>query len=187
MPDGPNPAPARSPESGNAAAQPGCARAIHAREGLGDVIVGTEFQPHYPIRFFIFAREQHDGHVTAFAQLACELHAVFARQFQVQQHQIDRFAFHEFLHGFAAGYTGNAQFVVGKVFVEQVADAGIIIDDEDVRIVIEDIGATRRVTHRRIVTFKHRYMAPLHHNSSACYPKGYLCVAGPVLFVSSNW
>ena len=58
-------------------------------ERLGEVVVGAQLQAHDAVGLLGAAGEDDDRDLRLGAQLTQQLHAVLARQTQIEQHQID--------------------------------------------------------------------------------------------------
>ena len=103
-------------------------------EGLGDVIVGTEFQTDDAIDVFATGGEhQHRRHVLACTQTAQNLQAVFAGQHQVENECIEAFAHPDAVHRRSAVGHRNAKAVIAEITAQQVAKTGIVVNNQNLR------------------------------------------------------
>ena len=102
-------------------------------EGLGQVIVRPQLQPHDPIGFFSAPGEDDDGNLRVRAHLPQQLHAVFALQPQVEQHEVDHLSA-ECAHELSArGGARDTEIVLQQIVVDQPAHRRIVIDDQHMR------------------------------------------------------
>jgi hypothetical protein len=99
-------------------------------EGLGEIIVGPDFQTDDPVDGLPGAGKDDDADVVALAQVAGETQSVLAGQPDVQQdhaagpgrHQLPRLA--------AIGRREYRAIAFREVFREHLADRRVVIDDE---------------------------------------------------------
>ena len=69
-------------------------------EGLGDVVVGAEFQTHDSVDVFTAGREHDDRrHVLGGAQTAQDLQTVFTGHHEVENQGVEMFAHPDAVHG----------------------------------------------------------------------------------------
>src|SRR5690606_30744109 len=101
-------------------------------ERLGKVVVGTHFEPDDAVDFFGLGRKHDDGGVVVpAAQVAVDGQAVFAGKHQVEHQQVEVFALPELAHFFAVFGYEDVEALFRKVATQQVAQSGVVIDDED--------------------------------------------------------
>jgi hypothetical protein len=114
--------------------------AAHARqqlprtEGFRQIVIGPELEPHDPVGLVPHSRQHDDGNGGLTAQGTRDGHAVLARQAQVQHNQIDRRLREDGRHLGTARGRADTQAVLGEILGEERADAGVVVDDEDVRL-----------------------------------------------------
>ena len=84
-------------------------------EGLGDVVIGPEFQPDDAVHVLAARGEHDDRHLRVRPQLAAQCQPVLARQHQVEHDQIDMRALHDAAHLLAVGHRGGAELVLFQV------------------------------------------------------------------------
>ena len=102
-------------------------------ERLGHVIVGAGFEAENGIGIGIVTRQHHNRSLEAvLTQDAHRLAAVYVRQAHVHDHQVDLPRLRR-LHALAAVLHGDGfeLLVQGQLFRQRIAQAGIIIDDEN--------------------------------------------------------
>jgi len=61
-------------------------------KGLREVIVRAKLQPHHTVGLILAAGQHDDGDVRLGPKLAGDLHAVLARQLQIENDEVDRLA-----------------------------------------------------------------------------------------------
>jgi len=102
-------------------------------EGFGEVVVGAQFEPHDAVGLVHAPGQHQDGNLRLLAQATRDLHAVFPGKPHVQDHDVDCLARHRVGQLPARCHRGHPQFVVGKVFGNQVAHGGIVVQRQHVR------------------------------------------------------
>ena len=100
-------------------------------EGLGQVVVGADFEPDDAVDVVALGGKHDDGHVVvAAAQPPADGKPVLSRQHQVEHHQIVALAGELAIHVVAVGYGAHAEALLGEIAVEQIAQARVVIDDD---------------------------------------------------------
>ena len=101
-------------------------------ERLGDVVVGTELQPHHPVDGVALARHHDDGDLGSRADLAADRETVAIGQVEVERHQIERTGGQK-LHRLRAGAgLGHPIALALKAAAQQQTHLGIVLDDQNV-------------------------------------------------------
>ena len=103
-------------------------------EGFGQVVVRTQLQAQDAVGL-VAARGEHDDgqrRRAGTAQLTAQGDAVSTRQHQVQHQQIDALRGQHLAHLPPVGGHAHLQALALQVFGSQFADAGVVIDDQDV-------------------------------------------------------
>ncbi len=117
------------------------------RKRFGDVVVGTELEPDDLVDLRVLGRDDDDRHAAALPEGSAEVEPAHPRQHQVEQDEIGprgagrpktRSAVASLLDGEAGG---------GEVVLEHVADALVVLDDEDAA------GVGGRATHPSSTTW----------------------------------
>ena len=86
-------------------------------EGLGQVVVGAELQPHHAVGLFGAAGEHQDRQRRVLSRRrARDLHAVLAGQLEVEHEQVDGVARQGRVELAPAGQRRHAQVVLGQIF-----------------------------------------------------------------------
>lgn len=106
--------------------------AVPGVERFGQVVVRAHFKAHDAVDFFRLGREHDDGRVVvATAQPTTDGQAIFAGQHQIQHEQVEMLALPEFAHLFGVFGNENVESLLGQIPAQQIAQARIIVDDED--------------------------------------------------------
>ena len=114
-------------------------------ERLGQVIVRAHLEPEDAVEFSGFGREHQDGHVARQrADLLANAEAVKARQHQIQDDEVVVAGFEPFYSGVAVGFHLRVALDVGQVKLEQLADLGVVFDDQRFSIHLPRINGTWR-------------------------------------------
>jgi hypothetical protein len=101
-------------------------------EGLGQIVVGADFQPDDAIHFVALGGQHDDGdRVGRTAQAAADGEAVFARQHQVEHDQVVQLALQRAIHALGIRHGLDREPLVGEVALEQLAQAQVVIDDKN--------------------------------------------------------
>ena len=101
-------------------------------EGLGQIIVRTDFQAHDTVHVFAFGGQHDDGRtVIGGSQAAAYRQAVFARHHQVQHDQVYRVAQHDAVERLAVFRKNDFKTLLRQVAAKQITDAGIVVKNED--------------------------------------------------------
>ena len=88
-------------------------------ERFWDVVVGADFQAHDTVNFFPFRRDHNDRHRVALAaQAAANGQAIFARQHQIQHHQVEGFTGQQAIHLFSVRHATNLEALLGQITFE---------------------------------------------------------------------
>ena len=101
-------------------------------EGLGEIVVGAELEAHHAVGLLGPARQHDDRDGGFVAQPAREPHAVLPLQLEIEHNEIHDFRAEQRLHRVAVGDGADAQLVLPEIVGNQVADRGVIVDDEHV-------------------------------------------------------
>ncbi len=123
--------------SGAAQDSPDSSDQLARREGLGDVVVGTELETQHTVDLVVACAEHEDRHgwsaVPAGAdQAAADVEAVeLARQADVEHHDDRAFPFDEREPGAPVGSLEDPEPVPLEVEPDQVGDVGVVLDDDD--------------------------------------------------------
>mmetsp|Transcript_21671 Transcript_21671/g.84405 ORF Transcript_21671/g.84405 Transcript_21671/m.84405 type:complete len:428 (+) Transcript_21671:1981-3264(+) len=101
-------------------------------EGLGEIVVRADLQADDAVHVLDLGGQHDDGRaVVGGAQPAADGQAVFAGQHQVQHDQVHRLAGELLVQGPAVLGQQHLEAFLGEVAPQQVADAGVVVDDED--------------------------------------------------------
>ncbi|CAM2160327.1 hypothetical protein PT2222_70310 [Paraburkholderia tropica] len=120
-------------------------------EGLGDVVVGAEFEADHLVGG-LDERGQHDDARTARgAQTAAQLQPVHARQHHVEQHQLDALLREHRETLFGAPGQPRAIAFAAQELSQRRTDVGVVFDDENGNVVQGRAAAERRVEFAFIV------------------------------------
>ena len=117
-----------------AAAQHGMnARQQLARvEGLGQVVVGADFEADDAVNVFAFGRQHDDGRaVVRCAQAPADGQAVFAGHHQVQHDQVYGVAQHDAVQRLAVFGQDDFKTLLSEIAAQQVADTGVVVKNQD--------------------------------------------------------
>jgi hypothetical protein len=98
---------------------------------LGQVVVGAQFQADDAVGLLAHGRQHDDGGAVGGRQAAADGQAVLAGQHDVEHHQIDRASGQHLFHGAGVGRGLDGVAVATQEVGHDVADAGIVVDDED--------------------------------------------------------
>src|SRR6185312_7791985 len=101
-------------------------------EGLGDVVVGAELEAHHAVDLFLAPGEDDDREVQGFAQPARDREPVLVRELEVEDHEVDHLGAEDLVHVGAGFRHRDLEVVLGEVLMDDVADGGVVVDDEDV-------------------------------------------------------
>ena len=101
-------------------------------EGFAQVVVGAHFEAHDAVHVFAFGGEHDDGRaVVGGAQAAANAQAVFAGHHQVQHDQVHRIPQQQAVQCAAVFGHGDFKALLRKVAAQQVADAGVVVNDHN--------------------------------------------------------
>ncbi len=101
-------------------------------ERLRQVVVGADFKPDDAVHVVALGRQHDDRHrVAAAAQAPAYRQPVFPRQHEVEDHQVVAFAGELPVHVGGVGDRFHREALFVEVTVEQVAQAGVVVHDED--------------------------------------------------------
>ena len=100
-------------------------------EGLGKIVVRTEFETHDTIQRIAARREHEHRHVGLRAQAAAQIEAIGIRQHEIEDHRVEGFRCDQ-LHGTRAGAGARgAKARLAQVVGDHRGEAGIIFDEQD--------------------------------------------------------
>ncbi len=100
-------------------------------ERLGQVIVGADFQPDDAVDVVALGRQHDDRQgFAAAAQALADGEPVLARQHQVEDHQVVALAREVAVHLRRVGHHPHRVALLVQVAVQQVAQAGVVVDDQ---------------------------------------------------------
>jgi Ca2+-binding EF-hand superfamily protein len=101
-------------------------------ERLREVVVGANLEAHDAVDV-IALRGEHDDRdvVGALAQAPADGEAVFARQHEVEHHQVVAYAREASVHGLRIGHRLDRETLLGQITLEKIAQAQVVVDDED--------------------------------------------------------
>jgi hypothetical protein len=105
-------------------------------EGLGDIVIRAELEPHDAVDILATGGEHDDRYLRARAQLAAQRQAVFARQHQVEHQQVNMRALHDAAHFPAVGHRGGAKLVLLQILRQQAPDLTVIVHNQQVRALV---------------------------------------------------
>ena len=101
-------------------------------EGLGQVVVGADLEADDAVDVLDLGRQHDDRrHVVGGTQPATDRQAVFAGQHEVEDDQMHRLAGEQAVQRLGVFGEQDLEAFLGQVASQQVANAGIIIDDDD--------------------------------------------------------
>src|SRR5271165_799851 len=103
-------------------------------EGLGDVVVGTEFEAEDAVGFATFRGEKnyrHRGEGGSLANGAADLEAVFAGDHDIEQEKRGALPFGVGEHVGSGGIDAHGEALVLKMMANEAGNVGIVFDDED--------------------------------------------------------
>ena len=112
--------------------------AFHARqqlariEGLAEVVVGAHLDADDAVELLAARGEHDDRQVRARTQIAAQRQAVLARQHDVEHDDVEARLGQQLAHLAPVARHGNAKAVARQVFRQQVAQFGVVVDDQDV-------------------------------------------------------
>ena len=98
------------------------------RCGFQNVIVGTHLQRQDMVHIAVQRGEQHDRTFPAGAQVAAEGHAVFARQHDIQQHQVRVFTDDHLFGPIAARLNNDVHIMFAQIGGDQLPDFGFVFN-----------------------------------------------------------
>jgi len=101
-------------------------------ERLRQVVVGAHLQADDAVDFLGARGEHDDRQARAGAQVAAQREAAVAGQHEVEHHDVGRAAFEHAPHLAPVGRERDAKTVALQVLAEQLADLGVVVDDQDV-------------------------------------------------------
>ncbi|MNZ77717.1 hypothetical protein D3C78_962720 [compost metagenome] len=118
-------------------------------EGLGEIVVRARFQPGNARIRLRTGGQKDDRHGFVLVQRAGQRKPVFARHHHVEDEQIEADAYH-FTPCFGRiGCHGDAVTLVAKEALQEIANAGVVVDDQEMgRIVIRWRSFCRSLRHR---------------------------------------
>ena len=99
--------------------------------GFADVVVGAEFEAEQAVDLFDPGRDHDDRHAGEFADLFADVHAVFPRQHQVEQHQIGLLLAHFRYRAEAVGDEQGLEAALAQVVSQQFGQFQFVFDDQD--------------------------------------------------------
>ena len=102
-------------------------------ERFGQIIVGAHFQPDYSVDLITLGGE-HDNRrqVASAAQSAADRQAIFTWHHQVENQQVEMFTSAQAIHLVGIANCLDGKTIFAKVAGQQVAQAGVIIDNQEV-------------------------------------------------------
>jgi hypothetical protein len=100
-------------------------------ERLGDVVVGAQLQAHDAVHLFLASGEDDDRQVEGFAQPPRDGEAVLVGQLEVEDDQVDDLDREHAVHVGSGFRYRDLEVVLGEVFLDQVADGDVVVDDKD--------------------------------------------------------
>ena len=125
----PAPGPARPSRAADDRADAG--EQLARREGLREVVVRAELEPHHAVRLLAARGEHDDRHVGAGAQLAADLEAVLAGQHEVQQHRVVAARERLLEPAPPVGDVHHREAVALEVLAGEVGEPAVVLDEED--------------------------------------------------------
>ncbi len=99
-------------------------------EGLGDVVIGAEFEADHPIRLVGGGSQHDDGHLGGATDLLAEGKAILAGHHDVQNDQVRAVLGELLAHLVTLCRRQYLKARPGQVFIEQLADLLVVIDDQ---------------------------------------------------------
>ena len=101
-------------------------------EGFGQIIIGAHFQTNDAVDFVALGGEHDDRNgVFGGAQAAADGKTIFAGQHQIQHHEVEMFAVQGAIHHRAIRYGAHRKPLLAQIARKQVAQAGIVIDEQN--------------------------------------------------------
>ena len=104
-------------------------------EGLGQIIVGAVFQARDAVLGFAARGEHQDRHLRLRAHGLCQIEPGFARHHHVEDQKIERHALHQGAGFCGIGRGADAKAVGAQILLQQRAQALVVVDHEQMRIV----------------------------------------------------
>jgi len=103
-------------------------------ERFGQVVVRADFQPHDALHVVALGGEHDDRQgFPAAAQAPAYRQAVLAGQHEIEDHQVVALARKLPVHLGGVVYHAHREALLGEIAVEQVAQPGVVVHDEDFR------------------------------------------------------
>ena len=101
-------------------------------EGLGEIVVGADFQADDAVNVLALGGQHDDGRtVIGGPQTAANRQTVFARHHQIEHDQVNRVAQHDSVQRLAVFGQYDLEAFLGQVTTQQVTNAGVVIKDEN--------------------------------------------------------
>jgi len=104
---------------------------LAGREGLREVIVGTELEPNYLVELGIARREHQDGHIALLPDAAAHLEAVEIGQHDVEEHDVRPALMERLEAAFAVLSRENLEAFLAQRVTERVTQIRVVVDEND--------------------------------------------------------
>ena len=119
-------------------------------EGLRNVVVGAKLQAKDAVDVFAARREHDDGGLVLLRAKALEnFEAVLARHHQVENQCVKVLAQPKALHGLAVFAHEHLKAVLAEIAAQEVAQSGVVVDDENLGNTFGHVGMLHRIMARR--------------------------------------
>ena len=101
-------------------------------EWLAQIVICPDFKAVDAVHILHFGRQHDDRSFdSCSAQTAANAQTVFARQHQVEHHQVDGFPLQDPVEGATIFGQQDVKTLLRQITAQQVTDAGVVIDDDD--------------------------------------------------------
>nr|WP_277059988.1 nitrate- and nitrite sensing domain-containing protein [Rivihabitans pingtungensis] len=109
-----------------------------------NVIVSADFQSNDTVHFFALRRNHNDRHRVALAtQTTTNGETIFARQHQIQHHQVEGLTSQQAIHLFSVGDASNLEALLGQITFEQRTQAHVVIHNQNLIILLHCLYSQR--------------------------------------------
>ena len=159
---------------------PDACQQLARTDGLDEVVVGAHLDAQDAVGLLAARVEHQHGQVRLGAQVAAQDQTVGVGQHQVEHHEVDGVLAQHLPHLALAGRRQRIELVARQILRQQLADLGVVVDDEDTVLVVHGKSVTelrpqvqsvlyRSVASARSVSLRCNLSRPSHrrHNAKA--------------------